>query len=97
MSPSRRHFGLGDGGVGAIAVDRGSNPALEAGGHEYCFVEWCIALQSTTIGTRAVTVVVQVRSDAKQASQRPDHPQAWVIDAPPTCNLIVRRQGHESA
>lgn len=68
-------------GVGAIAVVRGSDPALEAGGHEYCFAEWCVAPESSTIGTRAVTVVVQVRSDAKQAPQRPDHAQAWVIDA----------------
>ena len=67
--------------VGAIAVDRESSPAQEAGGHEYCFAEWCIAPQSTTIGIEAVTVLVRVRSDAKQASQRPDHPQAWVIDA----------------
>ena len=67
--------------IGVIAVDRVSSPAQEAGGHEYCFGEWCIAPQSTTIGAQAVTVRVRVRSDAKQASQRPDHPQAWVIDA----------------
>ena len=67
--------------VGAVAVDRKSSPAQEAGGHEYCFAEWCIAPQSTTIGAQAVTVRVRVRSDAKQTSQRPDHPQAWVIDA----------------
>ena len=72
--------------VGAIAVDRGSSPTQEAGGNEYCFAEWCIAPQSTTIGAQAVTVRMRVRSDAKQASQRPDHPQAWVIDA----------SGHES-
>lgn len=67
--------------VGAIAVDRESSPALEAGGHEYCFAEWCIAPESATMGTQAVTVRVRVRSDAKQATQRPDHPQGWVIDA----------------
>lgn len=67
--------------VGAIAVDRASSPAQEAGGHEYCFAEWCIAPQSTTIGLEAVDVLVRVRSDAKQASQRADHPQAWVFDA----------------
>jgi hypothetical protein len=67
--------------VGAIAVDRETSPAQEAGSHEYCFAEWCIAPKSTTIGIQAVTVRVRVRSDAKQASQRPDHPQAWVIDA----------------
>jgi hypothetical protein len=67
--------------VGALVVDRESGPAQEAGGHEYCFAEWCIAPQSTTIGAQAVTVRVRVRSDAKQTSQKPDHPQAWVIDA----------------
>jgi hypothetical protein len=67
--------------VGAIAVDRESSPAKESGGHEHCFAEWCIAPQSTTIGIEAVTVRVSVRSDAKRSSQRPDHPQAWVIDA----------------
>ena len=67
--------------VGAIAVERESSPTNEAGGHEYCFAEWCLTPQSTTIGSQSVTVRVRVRSDAKQASQRPDHPQAWVIDA----------------
>jgi len=67
--------------VGAIAVNWESSLAQEAGGHEHCFAEWCIAPQSTTIGPQAVTVRVRVRSDAKQASQKPDHPQAWVIDA----------------
>jgi len=67
--------------LGVIAVDRDGGPAQEAGGHEHCFAEWCIAPGSTTMGARAVTVKVQVRSNAKQASQRPDHPQAWLIDA----------------
>jgi hypothetical protein len=72
---------LGIVGAGAIALDRGSSPTLEAGGHEYCFAEWCIAPQSTTIGSQSVTVRLRVRSDAKQAPQRPDHPQAWLVDA----------------
>jgi hypothetical protein len=67
--------------VGAIVVDQESGPAQKAGGTEYCFAEWCIAPESTTIGIQTVTVRVRVRSDAKQASQKPDHPQAWVIDA----------------
>jgi hypothetical protein len=67
--------------VGAIAIDREGSPTQEAGGREHCFAEWCIAPRSTTIGTQVVTVSVLVRSDAKQASQRPDHPQAWLIDA----------------
>ena len=66
---------------GAIAVSRESSPAKESGAHEHCFAEWCIAPQSATIGVDAVTVRVSVRSDAKQASQKPDHPQAWLIDA----------------
>ena len=63
-----------------IAIYLPSSPALETGGREHCFGEWCIAAQSTAIGAQSVTVGVRVRSDAKQASQRPDHPQAWVID-----------------
>ena len=66
---------------GAIAISRQNSPTPEAGGHEYCFAEWCIAPRSTTVGAQTVTVRLSVRSDAKQASQRPDHPQAWVIDA----------------
>jgi hypothetical protein len=66
---------------GAIALSRQNSPTTEAGGHEHCFAEWCIALRSTTVGAQTVVVRVTVRSDAKQASQRPDHPQAWVIDA----------------
>jgi hypothetical protein len=64
-----------------ITIAWPSKPTTEAGGHEYCFAEWCIAPRSTTEGAQTVTVRVSVRSDAKQASQRPDHPQAWVIDA----------------
>src|ERR1700694_3360250 len=66
--------------AGVISLGREAAPVPEAGGHEHCFAEWCIALQSATVGEQAVTVGVRVRSDAKQASQRPDHPQAWVID-----------------
>lgn len=67
--------------LGAVAIGHGGSPAKEAAGHEHCFAEWCIAPRSTTIGTQAVAITVHVRSDARQASQRPDHPQAWVIDA----------------
>lgn len=64
-----------------IAIAWPGNPAVETGGREHCFAEWCIAPQSTAIGAQTVTVGVRVRSDAKQASQRPDHPQAWVFGA----------------
>jgi hypothetical protein len=67
--------------VAVIAVERAVGPAQEAGGHEHCFAEWCISPQSVMIGTQEITVRARVRSDAKQASQRPDHPQAWVVDA----------------
>jgi hypothetical protein len=46
--------------VGAIVVDQESGPAQEAGGNEYCFAEWCIAPESTTIGIQEVTVRVRV-------------------------------------
>ena len=67
--------------VGVIVLEQESGPAQEAGSNEHCFGEWCIAPESTTIDLQAVTVRVRVRSDAKQASQKPDHPQAWVSDA----------------
>ena len=67
--------------AGAIAIDQEISPTKEAGGHEYCFAEWCIAPKSTAMDIQSMTVRVLVRSDAKKASQRPDHPQAWVIDA----------------
>ncbi|HEY1162328.1 MAG TPA: hypothetical protein VGF78_04580 [Candidatus Dormibacteraeota bacterium] len=67
--------------AGGIALYTQGSPALEAAGHEHCFAEWCIAPVLSTIEAQSVSVSVRVRSDAKQASQRPDHPQAWVIDA----------------
>jgi hypothetical protein len=66
--------------VGVIALANEGGPAQEPGGHEHCFAEWCIAPRSATIGIESLSVNVVVRSDAKQSSQRPDHPQAWVID-----------------
>ena len=64
----------------AILVTRPSAPVREAGGHEHCFAEWCIAPTRVALDTQTVTVTVTVRSDAKQASQKPDHPQVWVVD-----------------
>jgi hypothetical protein len=46
---------------------------------EFCFAEWCVAPTSYAPGTVEVQVGVHVRSDAKAASQRPDHPQAWLV------------------
>jgi hypothetical protein len=64
-----------------IAVGRQGNVTEETAAREHCFAEWCIAPQAITMSAQTVTVGVKVRSDAKQASQKPDHPQAWVIDA----------------
>jgi hypothetical protein len=67
--------------AGAIVIARPGAPMHEAGSHEYCFAEWCIAPNRVSIVAQTVMVTVTVRSDAKQASQKPDHPQVWVIDA----------------
>ncbi len=47
---------------------------------EFCFAEWCIAPTSYQQTGGASEVVVHVRSDAKAASQRPDRPQAWLVE-----------------
>lgn len=67
--------------AGAIIITRQSAPVSETGGQEYCFAEWCIAPSRVSFDPQVVTVTVTVRSDAKQASQKPDHPQVWVIDS----------------
>jgi hypothetical protein len=67
--------------AGAIVLTSESIPVAVAGGQEHCFGEWCIAPQRAAFDAQLVTVTLIVRSDAKQASQRPDHPQVWVIDA----------------
>ena len=66
--------------AGLFLITRPSAPVHKTGG-EYCFAEWCIAPTQVSVDTQTVTVTVAVRSDAKQASQKPDHPQVWVIDA----------------
>ena len=47
---------------------------------EFCFAERCIAPTSYQQTGGASEVVVHVRNDAKAASQRPDHPQAWLVE-----------------
>jgi hypothetical protein len=47
---------------------------------EFCFAEWCVAPTSYDPGPAAVEVGVHVRSDAKAVGQRPDHPQAWLVE-----------------
>ncbi|HSP08758.1 MAG TPA: hypothetical protein VLU92_04095 [Candidatus Dormibacteraeota bacterium] len=47
---------------------------------EFCFAEWCATPTSYTPGSAMVQVGMHVRSDAKAATQRPDHPQAWLLE-----------------
>ncbi len=47
---------------------------------EFCFAEWCITPVAYYPGPESAEVSVHVRSDAKAASQRPDHPQAWLVE-----------------
>ncbi len=47
--------------------------------HEFCFAEWCVTPTSYETAPGAERIDLQVRSDAKAASQRPDHPQAWLV------------------
>ena len=67
--------------AGVFVITRPGAPVREAGGHEYCFAEWCIAPTRVSLDTQTVTVTMTVRSDAKQSSQKPDHPQVWVNEA----------------
>ncbi len=46
---------------------------------EFCFAEWCVTPTSYEPGTGTVQVGLHVRSDAKAATQRPDHAQAWLV------------------
>lgn len=46
---------------------------------EFCFAEWCITPTAYRPGPESAEVAVHVRSDAKAAAQRPDHPQAWLV------------------
>lgn len=47
---------------------------------EFCFAEWCVTPTSYAAAPDEVTVGMRVRSDARSAVQRPDHPQAWLIE-----------------
>lgn len=47
---------------------------------EFCFAEWCIAPTSIDVRGRSTVVHAVVRSSALAMSQRPDHPQAWLVD-----------------
>lgn len=68
--------------VGAIVqLTSGSAPRPQPSDREFCFGEWCIRPVSATWSPTLVRVQVRVRSDAKAVAQRPDHPQAWLVDA----------------
>jgi hypothetical protein len=56
----------------------GGPPQAMAGVERHCFAEWCIAPVSAAAGAGSVSVQVEVTSTARAASQRPDHPQAWL-------------------
>lgn len=47
---------------------------------EFCFAEWCITPTAYHSSPESAEVDVHVRSDAKAATQRPDHPQAWLVE-----------------
>jgi hypothetical protein len=47
---------------------------------EFCFAEWCVTPTAYRPGPGSAGVAVHVRSDAKAATQRPDHPQAWLVE-----------------
>jgi hypothetical protein len=58
----------------------GQQPHQQPDHNQFCFAEWCIAPTAVT-HTRSTTAVdVEVRSQAISATQRPDHPQAWLVD-----------------
>lgn len=46
---------------------------------EFCFAEWCVTPTSYAPGSGEVAVGMHVRSDTRSVSQRPDHPQAWLV------------------
>lgn len=58
----------------------GLRPHPQPDHSEFCFAEWCVAptAMSGDGGSSLVGVVVQ--SDARGVTQRPDHPQAWLVD-----------------
>jgi hypothetical protein len=62
-----------------IGLTEGGGPRIQKGNAEFCFAEWCLQPMSALPGPSGASVVLKVRSDAKSASQRPDHPQVWLV------------------
>ena len=58
----------------------GQQPHHQRDLDQFCFAEWCIAPTAVTHSDSKTAVDVEVRSQARSATQRPDHPQAWVVD-----------------
>ena len=59
----------------------GQQPHQQRDHAEFCFAEWCIAPISLTQRDASTAIDVEVQSQAMSATQRPDHPQAWLVDA----------------
>ncbi len=47
----------------------------------FCFAEWCVAPLAMALAGSTTTVRVEVSSTALGITQRPDHPQAWLVDS----------------
>jgi len=58
----------------------GVQPRPQGDHAEFCFAEWCIAPASMDVRGSSTLVHAVVRSSALTITQRPDHPQAWLID-----------------
>ena len=56
----------------------GLKPHPQPDDQRFCFAEWCIAPAGITASVSTTVVHVNVSSDALSATQRPDHPQAWL-------------------
>jgi hypothetical protein len=56
----------------------GLQPHHQSDRQTFCFAEWCVTPVALRPQTESTEVDVRVSSQAKTASQRPDHPQAWV-------------------
>lgn len=57
---------------------QGLRPHQQRDGERFCFAEWCINPAGITSSGSTTVVHVDVRSEARSKTQRPDHPQAWV-------------------
>ena len=65
-------------GAGLTLV--GLQPHEQSDDDSFCFAEWCIAPAALSNEGSVSVVHVQVHSDAKSSTQRPHHPQAWLLD-----------------